>query len=185
MKKMIKKALLFPCFSVFFASTAFAGAGFYAGIDGVYHRLETDASVTVLGNTVYSEQSENYGDVGVRGGYKHRIKDYFYIAPEIFVTTLDLKLDEPVYGTTLKAGFEMDRFSIYGLGGYSRIEAVDKGTPHYGVGAEIAVTDYVSVNAEWNSFAEIDGSETSGNVNITRDDKLDAFKLGITLYFHE
>lgn len=183
-----------------FSQPAISGSGFYYGFDAAFHSLNTRTEVGLTftppppdPSLQIDQRSQSFSDVGFHLGYlfKHRRTQNYFIAPELFVTTLDSK--DSIYGTSFKFGTDIDSVRVYANLGVSRIEVFKQNKLHVGLGAEYAISDYQAISIEWLRFDAIDENTTAvSNFNsqiLTTDThterNIDVIKVTFRIYLLE
>ncbi len=179
---------------------AIAGSGFYYGFDAVFNSLDTSTEVRLtftppppVPSLQSDRSSQSFSDVGIHFGYlfKHRRTQSYFIAPEIYLTTLDS--DDTIYGTSLKFGTDFDRLRVWVNLGVSRIEPFKQNKLHLGLGAEYAIDDHQAISVEWlridtieeNTSADIafGGQTLTTDTHTTRD--IEVIKISLRIYLLE
>ena len=144
-------------------------------------------------NLQSDQNAQSFPDVGIHFGYlfKHRRTQSYFIAPEIYLTTLDS--DDTIYGTSLKFGTDFDRLRVWFNLGVSRIEPFKQNKLHLGLGAEYAIDDHQAISVEWlridtieeNTTADIafSGQTLTTDTHTTRD--IEVIKISLRIYLLE
>jgi opacity protein-like surface antigen len=187
------KKLLLKLFAVVFflcPSSAFAGSGYYLGADLTrnYAKTESQSSASIAGITEVKNdhKSKVSNDPALRFGYKHKISEHGYIAPEFFYSKIN---GDYLYSTTMKAGIEVADFSFFASLGYTENNKFNGSSENYGLGLEYKIDDNFSISSEYIKYGNVKFNETSiadtVTTNIQKNQQLQTFKIGITYYFHE
>ena len=132
--------------------TPFDWGGFYAG---VYGTIQTDADQTAAG-------------LGVRAGVDAQF-DFFLVGAEVSVQGLNGDVGTEAYGELLgRAGLVVtDDVVVYAAGGYGlELGLPDEGDVRLGGGAEIAITDSLSLDARYLGGLSLDGGEPRHQVTL-------------------
>lgn len=191
------KKVFLPLVTVFccllLPGQVFAGSGYYLGADYLRNFITEDSDTAVITlpsvTPVKGSSSEKKigNDYGLRFGYKHRISQYFYIAPEFSYSSIDES--GYLYSTTMKSGFEVAGLSFYGALGYSENDYFNGSSENYGGGLAYKINDNFSLEAEYVRYGDIiinrTSSNSAGTNSIKKNSQLETLKFGITYYFHE
>ena len=184
--------------SCLFAGHAFAGGGFYYGVDYLAQALNNRVQITQQTSsppssslTTNSSRSDN-ASWGVHLGYhaRRRLTDRFFLAPELRLQQLD---DELLYATTLKAGSRFGTVNWHLAAGIARVDRFGTNALLFSAGAQWLVNPQTGIHLTWQQFEtmrELSQSTASfGSQTITtRTDtgrELSQWLLGIRFYFHE
>ena len=179
---------------------AMAGSGFYYGFDAVFNSLDTSTEVGLTftppppAPSLFRDQSsQSFSDVGLHIGYlfKHRRTQSYFMAPEIYLTTLDS--DDTIYGTSFKFGRDIDRLRVMANLGVSRVEPFKQNKLHLGLGAEYSINDQLAIGIEWLRIDTIEENTTAdsafGGQTLTTDThttrNIDVIKVSFRIYLLE
>lgn len=197
---MEKKTTLGFALIVFFSHIADAGNGLYYGASIVSQQLDTDTKTQLIfsspppePSTQRGQRSQSLTDVSLHIGYVHKRRrtNQFFLAPEFFISTLDA--NDYIYGTQLKAGYDLGPTRLYGSVGVSRIDVFKQNKLQTGLGMEWAFSNRISLSLEWLRFDTLDENTNTisnfGGQNLTTITdtarEIEAINIGVRFYLHE
>jgi len=181
-----------------FAGHAFAGGGFYYGVDYLSQTLNNRVQIsqqTTLppSDSLTTDTSQSDAtNWGLHMGYlsRRRLTDRFFLAPELRLQQLDGEL---LYATSLKTGSRLGAMHWHLAAGIARVDRFGANTLLFSAGAEWLVRPQLGIHLAWQQFETIreltQSSASFGSQTITtRTDTsraLSQWLLGIRFYFHE
>lgn len=181
----------------------------------VGHSIDRDTGTNTTPSILTLAEESDFG-FGLNLGYKQQLNEKLYLSGELFYTDQDIETNNvnnllrtqltvnESYGAKIKLGFDItEDFSMYGLIGSTTVDfdirnsypfappvreaSEDVSEFTFGLGAEYAVTNHVSVTAEYAQFndAEFDPIPEVAVPGKINDNELDfsGFTFGLNYRF--